>query len=124
MNDLRDMWEIGGFLEDQNNDGAADQVNLWIKLDKHQVVPGLIDFCARLGFETTSLSLDFFRENSRYAHQLAFVQSDEQTVIECVSPNEIIIFYTDPESLSELMRFLGGKWHRNFIQTAVPVTKI
>jgi hypothetical protein len=124
MNDLRDMWEIGGFLEDQNNDGAADQVNLWIKLDKHQVVPGLIDFCARLGFETTSLSLDFFRENSRYAHQLAFVQSDEQTVIECVSPNEIIIFYTDPESLSELMRFLGGKWHRNFIQTAAPVTKI
>src|SRR5699024_871445 len=99
-------------VEDQNHDGVADQVNLSIKLDKHQVIPGLIDFCARLGFETTSLSFDFFRENSRYANKLEFVQNDEQTAIECVSPNEIIIFYKDIESMSELLRFLAGKWHK------------
>ncbi|GAB3804366.1 M14 family metallopeptidase [Virgibacillus kimchii] len=124
MNDLRNMWEIGGFVEDQNNDGVADQVNLWINPDKHEVVPGLIDFCARLGFETTSLSFDFFRQNSRYAHQLAFVQSNEQTAVEWLSPNEIIVYYTDRERLSTLLRFLAAKWHRNLIQAEVPVTNI
>ncbi|WP_164217734.1 M14 family metallopeptidase [Virgibacillus sp. YIM 98842] len=124
MNDLRGIWEIGGFVEDQNHDGVADQVNLSIKLDKHQVIPGLIDFCARLGFETTSLSFDFFRENSRYANKLEFVQNDEQTAIECVSPNEIIIFYKDIESMSELLRFLAGKWHKDFTPNEGPVSKI
>ncbi|MFA1822210.1 M14 family metallopeptidase [Virgibacillus oceani] len=124
MNDLRNMWEIGGFVEDQNHDGVADQVNLWIKFDKHVVVPGLIDFCARLGFETTSLSFEFFLENSRYTHKLAFVQSDEQTAMECQTPNEITVFYEDPESLSALLRFLAGKWHRNFMQKDAPVSKV
>src|SRR5690625_731781 len=125
MNDLRNMWEIGGFVEDQNHDGVADQVNLWITFDKHVVVPGLIDFCARLGFETTSLSFDFFVENSRYAHKLAFVQNDEQTAIEYQKPNEITVFYESPESLSELLRFLAGQWHKDFLgKETPPVSRI
>ncbi|MFA1822254.1 hypothetical protein ACDX78_19075 [Virgibacillus oceani] len=52
MNNLRNMWEIGGLVRDQNNDDVADQVNVWIDVPKTIHPDGLIDFCARLGFET------------------------------------------------------------------------
>jgi hypothetical protein len=70
------------------------------------------------------LSFDFFGENSRYANKLTFEQSNTQTAMECVKQHDMIIYYKDTESLSELLRFLAAKWHRNFIQKEVPVTKI
>lgn len=113
MHDLRKMWEVGGLVEDQNNDHVADRVNVWIDVEQDVYPDGLIDFCARLGFETTSLSFDFFEETNTYKYQLCFVQNDQQTAVEWAK-NQLTVTYQDEENLSKLLRFLAGKWHVDF----------
>lgn len=122
MNDLRNIWEIGGLVEDQNHDGVADRVNVWI--DAGGIQPdGLIDFCARLGFETTSLSFDFLQKNDRYVNRLSFIKHDRETSAEW-KMNQLVISYQEEEALSELLRFLAGKWHRNFVEGDASIQKI
>ncbi|MBP2075852.1 M14 family metallopeptidase [Oceanobacillus polygoni] len=122
MRDLRDMWEIGGLVQDQNQDRVADQVNIWFDLNDELHPEGLIDFCARLGFETTSLSFDFLQENNRYSNRLSFVKDEEETYVEW-NLNHLLIYYQNEEAVSILLRFLAGKWHRNFVGD-VPVKRI
>lgn len=123
MDDLRQMWEIGGLIEDQNNDQVADRVNVWVDLGEKVFPDGLIDFCARLGFETTSLSFDFLEENERYPIKMAFIKSEEETAIQCQT-QQLTIYYEDEEKVSDLLRFLAGKWRYDFIEGNTPIKKI
>ncbi|WP_040977836.1 M14 family metallopeptidase [Oceanobacillus jeddahense] len=123
MKDLRDMWEIGGLIEDQNKDKVADRVNIWCDLNGEIYPEGFIDFCARLGFETASLSFDFLQKNNRYSNQLSFVKDDEDTSVEW-NRNHLLVHYQNEEEVSTLLRFLAGSWHRNFITGDTPVPKI
>lgn len=123
MQDLRKMWEIGGMIDDQNNDHVADRVNVWMNLEQDVHPTGLIDFCARLGFETTSLSFDFFQQNNPYEHQLLFIQNNHETAIEWTN-KKLTMTYEDEESLSHLLRFLAGKWHVHFGNESKSVHKI
>lgn len=122
MIDLRKLWENGGLIADQNNDQICDQVNVQIKLNEGVCPKGLIDFCARLGFETTSLSFDFLQENGRYEHLLTFTK-EEVTKVEW-NTSGLNISYENEEQLSELLRFLAGKWHYHFIAEDKAVKKI
>ncbi|MFS0645926.1 M14 family metallopeptidase [Siminovitchia sp. 179-K 8D1 HS] len=123
MHDLRNVWEIGGLIEDQNGDLVADRVNVQILLPDGLFPQGLIDFCARLGFETTSLSFDFFRENKRYAYELTFTFDDSKTAVK-LTDRGLCCSYRNEQQLSDLLRFLAGKWHAQFIETDCPVKKI
>ncbi|GAA0346627.1 hypothetical protein GCM10008931_42360 [Oceanobacillus oncorhynchi subsp. oncorhynchi] len=123
MRDLREMWEIGGLVEDQNKDKVADRVNIWFDLNGEIHPEGLIDFCARLGFETTSLSFDFLLQNNRYSNKLSFVKNDIETSVEW-DLNHFLVRYQNEEEVSALLRFLAGSWHRSFVSGVVPIQKI
>src|SRR5690625_1593440 len=103
MNDLRMLWEIGGLIEDQNGDSVADRVNVQIGLHEDILPDGLIDFCARLGFETSSLSFDFLQKNKRYKNILCFAKAEYETAIQWDS-NLIMFSYENEEKLSDLLR--------------------
>lgn len=122
MHDLRKLWEIGGLVEDQNNDSVPDRVNVTIELRDNFRPLGLIDFCARLGFETTSLSCDFLAGNKRYAHTLLFQQADQTDMV--WEESTLVIGYTSENELSEFLRFLAGEWHESYIESGRDVRKI
>ncbi|WP_163969416.1 M14 family metallopeptidase [Oceanobacillus halotolerans] len=117
MRDLRQLWKIGGLVEDQNKDGVADRVNVSIHLEEDMRPEGLIDFCARLGFETTSLSFDFLENNKRYQFGIHFNKSNE-TAIEW-QDKDLLFYYENEGNLSVLLRFLASDWYEDFIQEEV-----
>src|SRR5699024_12741596 len=121
MKDLRNIWEIGGFVADQNGDDVADRVNVCVDLEVDCLPEGLIDFCARLGFETTSLSFNFLQSNNKYDNQMRFIKSDETSIVWV--NHDVNVQYETEESLSELLRFLAGQWHRQFGNDHAPVYK-
>lgn len=123
MNDLRMLWEIGGLVEDQNGDSVADRVNVQLDLNGDILPVGLIDFCARLGFETTSLSFDFIQRNSRYLNQLIFKRNELETNVQWNS-NQLIFSFENEKKLSNLLRFIAGKWHRNLMKGKTVISKI
>ena len=122
MKDLRNIWEIGGFVADQNGDDVADRVNVCVDLEVDCLPEGLIDFCARLGFETTSLSFNFLQSNNKYDNQMRFIKSDETSIVWV--NHDVNVQYETEESLSELLRFLAGQWHRQFGNDHAPVYKL
>lgn len=119
MRDLRKLWEIGGLIEDTNNDNVPDAVNVSLSLNEQCLCEGLVDFCARMGFETTSLSFDFLHKNENYEHRLEFIPSDETSMT--WKGNTIRITYDSSKSLSEFLKFIAAKWHRNFDDNLEPV---
>ncbi|MGG4494738.1 M14 family metallopeptidase [Brevibacillus reuszeri] len=57
MKGLRDIFTTAGLIGDQNQDGIADCLSVTFFQQTGIVVEGLIDFCARLGLETSELDL-------------------------------------------------------------------
>ncbi|WP_096185667.1 M14 family metallopeptidase [Evansella halocellulosilytica] len=112
MNDLKKLWEIGGLVEDQNGDGVADRVNVSFNIPNDLKAEGLVDFCARLGFETTSLSFDFLKSNQRYPIVVDFQESHQETSL-VIRANRLLFLFETEESLSTLLRFLAAKWPVN-----------
>lgn len=93
-------WTLEGLLVDKNEDGVIDGLSLFIDLPAELMPPGLIDFMARAGLETTALSLNFF-ERAGQQWAMEFQQSDV-TLCE-VEDNRISLFYRNPEELSSLL---------------------
>lgn len=93
-------WTLEGLLVDKNGDGVIDGLSLFIDLPAELMPPGLIDFLARAGLETTALSLDFFeRAGQQWAMEF---QQSAVTLCE-VENNTIRLFYQDVEELSSLL---------------------
>ncbi|MCH6268031.1 M14 family metallopeptidase [Bacillus sp. FJAT-50051] len=106
MNNILAIWTKDGLLRDKNGDGVVDGVSVFIDLPEGLAPEGLIDFSARLGFETTSLSFTFF-EPSEEAVNIRFVGSSSKT--EARWENEEIIFsYKNESELSLLLQLLAA----------------
>lgn len=105
MENLLSIWTAEGLLRDRNGDGVNDGTAVFIDLPDGLVPEGLIDFCARLGFETTALSFDFF-EPKKDAVRLSFFSGSETQV---KSENQALIFhYKNETELSTLLRLLAA----------------
>ncbi|PAF16812.1 hypothetical protein CHH61_24005, partial [Shouchella clausii] len=79
---------------------------VYIDLPDHLAPEGLIDFCARLGYETTSLSLRFF-EPDKNAVKMNFIHSDVKTEIR-LENRELIVRYKSEAELSDLLKHLAA----------------
>jgi Zinc carboxypeptidase len=106
LNNLLEMWTKDGLLRDQNGDGVIDGTNIFINLPEHLAPEGLIDFCSRLGFETTSLSFDFF-EPREGAVELAFEKSEFKTDIR-LQAGKLLVHYQNEAELSSLLKLLAA----------------
>jgi hypothetical protein len=110
MQDLRDLWKIGGLTRDKNGDGIPDGLNVTIRLEKDCLPLGLIDFCGRLGFETTALSFNFFN-NYEAEWTIEFSSFPQGTSCQLVKDKKkIIFFYESVERLSEFLVLLAKYW--------------
>lgn len=104
MENLLSIWTAEGLLRDRNGDGVNDGTAVFIDLPDGLAPEGLIDFCARLGFETTALSFDFF-EPKNDAVRLSFFSGSETQV---KTENQTLIFhYKNETELSTLLRLLA-----------------
>lgn len=105
MENLLSIWTKDGLLRDRNGDGVNDGTAVYIDLPDGLAPAGLIDFCARLGFETTALSFDFF-EPKEDAVRLSFSPGSETQV---KGENQALIFlYKNETELSTLLRLLAA----------------
>ncbi len=107
MENLLAIWTKEGLLLDKNDDGVIDGLHLSIDLPDGLAPEGLIDFCARLGFETTSLSFNFFEQNREDSINVRFVFSEVKTEAR-IEQNELILTYKNEAELSTLLRLLAA----------------
>lgn len=106
MDNILAIWTKEGLLRDNNDDGVIDGTAVFIDLPDHLAPEGLIDFCARLGYETTSLSLRFF-EHDNSAVKMSFIYSDVKTEIR-LENRELIVRYKSEAELSNLLKLLAA----------------
>ncbi|MGM0902939.1 MAG: M14 family metallopeptidase [Bacillota bacterium] len=106
MKNLLEMWTKDGLLRDQNGDGVIDGTNVFINLPEHLAPEGLIDFCARLGFETTSLSFDFFGPREGTV-EVGFEKSDFKTDIR-IEAGKLLVHYKNEAELSMFLKLLAS----------------
>ncbi|SLK34751.1 Zinc carboxypeptidase [Mycobacteroides abscessus subsp. abscessus] len=121
MKELGSIWKIGGLLADNNNDKVPDGVNVRICLKKNLIPIGLIDFCGRLGFETTALSFDFFQESSQYDWSLYF-ENGVETACQIDSNGNLLFTYNNEKELDTLLRYFAHYWPSEIVD--VPIYKV
>lgn len=100
-----DFWTMNDLFLDKNGDGIRDGISLFIDLPKKFMPEGLFDFMARLGFETTALSYNFFEYTNQHIH-LSFRES-EIDKIEITESNKVCIYYNTVQSCSILLQELA-----------------
>jgi len=105
MSQISALWSLEGMLVDKNRDGVVDGISLFIDLPEGLLPEGLIDFCARAGFETTALSFAFFEEVGQKV-TMSFEQSEETTTATFVG-GELVLTYKNEFELSALLRELA-----------------
>lgn len=118
MNQISELWSLDGILVDKNEDGVVDGVSLFIDLPDGLLPEGLIDFCARAGFETTALSFTFFEQIGQQV-SMSFVQSAEKTAATFAN-EKLVVTYKNEQELSDLLRELafGGLKSTDKVQQA------
>lgn len=93
------IWSLDGILVDKNDDGVVDGISLYVELEENFPI-ALIDVFARIGYETTALSYEFFQKaNQKYT--LRFEHTIETAVK--MTENEIILYYSSIDELNELL---------------------
>jgi len=105
MSQISALWSLEGMLVDKNRDGVVDGISLFIDLPEGLLPEGLIDFCARAGFETTALSFAFFEEVGQKV-TMSFEQSEETTTATFVD-GKLVLTYKNESELSSLLRELA-----------------
>ncbi|HJF31399.1 MAG TPA: M14 family metallopeptidase [Sporosarcina psychrophila] len=105
MSQISALWSLEGMLVDKNRDGVVDGVSLFIDLPEGLLPEGLIDFCARAGFETTALSFTFFEEAGQKV-TMSFVHSEETTTATFLD-GKLVLTYKNEHELSSLLRELA-----------------
>lgn len=102
---INEIWSLDGILLDKNKDGVVDGVSVYIQLDDDYFPIALIDFFARVGYETTALSYQFFeKKNQKYT--LRFVETDKADV--SMNKDEIVIYYSTKQDLNKILTEIAG----------------
>ncbi|MYL49322.1 hypothetical protein GLV98_07485 [Halobacillus litoralis] len=111
MNDLRNLWEPGYLVTDRNHDGVPDHINVNLQLPEGFTPSGLIDFCARLGFETTALTFEFLNGNQQPDYKMDFVKDETITALKLHPETKQLTFhYRSEEESSRFLQFLACEW--------------
>ncbi|MYL36393.1 M14 family metallopeptidase [Halobacillus litoralis] len=111
MNDLKKLWEPGYLITDQNYDGVPDHINTNFHIPEGLTPSGLIDFCARLGFETTALTFNFLNGNEKAAYQFDFAVNEEVTALKLnAETKRLSFYYRSEQELNGLLQFLACDW--------------
>lgn len=97
---IEKIWSEEGILVDQNGDGVMDGVSLYVDLKEDFFPINLIDFFARIGYETTAISYKFFEKNNQ-KYTLCFLES-EKTFLK-MTEDKILIYYKSLEELNQLL---------------------
>lgn len=97
---IKRIWSLDGILVDKNHDDVVDGVSLYLQLDQDNFPVALIDLFARIGYETTALSYNFFQKNNQ-KYTLRFEEADETEIK--MTENEIILYYSTFEELNCLL---------------------
>ncbi|MCG7344156.1 M14 family metallopeptidase [Sporosarcina sp. ACRSL] len=118
MNELiQKIWSTDGVLVDKNEDGVIDGISLHIDFPDDYFPPALFDFFARIGYETTALSFNFFEQaNQRFS--LSWVKSD-CTRIE-MEESRITIHYTTEDELNTVLSTIASEGLAYREDTVVP----
>ncbi|EZH67442.1 hypothetical protein DH09_05805 [Bacillaceae bacterium JMAK1] len=105
MNDLLNFWTIHGALSDWNDDGVPDGIAIRVTGWREAGLPeGLIDFSARLGYETTAMSPDFLSDKATLSPFHLAIEGD-RTVITSKG-----ICAPTKEAMNEALRWLSSEW--------------
>ncbi|MHA6259742.1 M14 family metallopeptidase [Sporosarcina sp. CAU 1771] len=102
---MEKFWSTNGVFVDKNNDHVIDGVSLYIDLPEGLMPIGLIDFCARIGYETTEFSFDLFEQKQQRVH-MEFQESYHETVAS-FQEEKLLVTYRNDEELSDLLRELA-----------------
>lgn len=105
MSQISALWSLEGMLVDKNRDGVVDGISLFIDLPEGLLPEGLIDFCARAGFETTALSFTFFEEVGQKV-TMSFEHSEETTTATFFD-GKLVLTFKNEQELSSLLRELA-----------------
>lgn len=95
---IQKIWSVDGILVDKNDDGVVDGVSLYVELDEDFFPIALIDFFARVGYETTALSFDFFDKTTQ-KYTLRFIEATQDEIT--MDDAEIICYYSTLQKLNE-----------------------
>ncbi|MGG1659833.1 M14 family metallopeptidase [Brevibacillus sp. NRS-1366] len=124
MRGLSDIFTTAGLVGDRNKDGVADCLSVSFYVQSGIVVEGLIDFCARLGLETSELDLPQIRMIETLADVRAG-RDGEWLCTVCVNPSyemDFAICQLDADryrlefcggseaSLNRLLRWMAAHW--------------
>lgn len=114
MNDLKQMWTINGLLKDSNNDGVPDAVNVQIQgLSPNCTPKGLVDFCARVGLETTGLSFPIITINNETDYTINLrIEQNPYAECSCIlkDGHSIELISESEVGLSKTLRWLAASW--------------
>ena len=106
MENLQLLWSKEGLLIDKNNDDVIDGVSLYIDLPEDIMPDGLLDFFARIGFETTGLSYNFFDYTNQKV-TMTFQKVNDATYAR-YEQNNLTCFYRNEVELSHLLTELSS----------------
>ncbi|MGG4454425.1 M14 family metallopeptidase [Brevibacillus porteri] len=124
MRGLGDIFTTKGLVADRNNDGVADSLSVSFCFQTGIVVEGFIDFCARLGLETSELDLPSIRmkdspmdaSSTNSGEWLCTVWIEPACDVDDASctldrgNNRIAFVGGSEESLSRLLRWMAAYW--------------
>ncbi|HSJ39183.1 MAG TPA: hypothetical protein VK945_13330, partial [Planococcus sp. (in: firmicutes)] len=118
---LEQFWSLQGPFIDKNGDGVIDGVSLFIHFPGNKMPSGMLDFCARLGLETTALSFDWF-EWSGQKTTMEFIESAGSTYAE-FEGDRLRCFYENEAALSELLSELAQMGRSHYAPPAESPTR-
>ncbi|WP_313892650.1 M14 family metallopeptidase [Psychrobacillus sp.] len=102
---LQDIWTLDGIFVDKNHDHVIDGVSLFVDLPVGFMPNGLLDFFARVGYETTALSYNFFVDNGQTV-KMIFMENETSNLVEYKS-DTIYIYYQNEKECSRLLSELS-----------------
>ncbi|MFC4354296.1 M14 family metallopeptidase [Chryseomicrobium palamuruense] len=118
---INDHFWLDEDLYRHSSDGLRIGFDLYINLPEDIMPVSIIDFCARAGFETNALSLDFF-EKSTQKFELHFIQSD-QTILSKAG-NKYTIFYESERELNGFITNLAAVSMTGKVQDPISIRSL
>ncbi len=122
MRDLGKVFTTEGLLSDRNGDGVADSLCVIFQIQANVAVAGLIDFCARLGLETSELDLPVMvlgeaatsqRNEHEWLCTVSIDPSAQAGYAHCLlewQTKQISFVGNSEASLSGLLRWMAAHW--------------
>lgn len=105
LENLQKIWTLDGIFVDKNKDSVIDGVSLFVDLPYGFMPEGLLDFFARVGYETTALSYNFFEYNDQKV-KMIFKENMETSHI-TYDNRTITVHYENEMECSKLLSKLS-----------------